>query len=89
MSLCGLGGGGKSGFWTGGEKIISISSHTHLCFCVSLNTGVVIIFDVRPATPPSPTPCGLVYFCKGLKGKLMLFTDACFLLFCFLIAGIY
>lgn len=70
-----------------GERRLFRSLHTHLGFCVSLNTGVVIIFDVRPATPPSPTNCGLVYFYKGLKK--MLFTDACFLLFCFLIAGIY
>lgn len=33
MSLCG-GGEEKSGFWTGGEKIISISSHTPWFLCL-------------------------------------------------------
>lgn len=41
-----------------GEKILQISS------CVSLNTGGVIIFGLRPAAPPSPTHGGLVDFYK-------------------------
>lgn len=47
-----------------GERRSFRSLQTHLCFCISLNTGVVIIFDLHPATPPSPTHCGLVNFYK-------------------------
>ncbi len=47
-----------------GERLFR-SLQTRLCFCNSLNTGVVIIFGLTPpATPPSPTHCGLVDFYK-------------------------
>lgn len=43
-----------------GERRLFTSLQTRLCFCISLNTGVVIIFGLHPATPPSLTHCGLV-----------------------------
>lgn len=46
-----------------GERLFR-SLQTRLCFCNSLNTGVVIIFGLHPTTPPSPTHCGLVDFYK-------------------------
>lgn len=47
-----------------GERRLFRSLQTRLCFCTSLNTGVVIIFGLHPAIPPSPTHCGLIDFYK-------------------------
>lgn len=51
-----------------GERRLFRSLQTRLCFCNSLNMGVVIIFGLHPAVPPflppSPTHCGLVDFYK-------------------------
>lgn len=74
-----------------GERRLFRSLQTCLCFCNSLNTGVVIIFGLHPAILPSLSYTlwfGRVL--QGFKGKLMLLQmHVFFVLFCFLIAGIY
>lgn len=45
-----------------GERRLFRSLQTRLCFCDSLNTGVVIIFGLHLAIPPPPTHCGLIDF---------------------------
>lgn len=64
MSLCGWKKKKKSLVSRPGERRLFRSLQTRLCFCISLNTGAVIIFGLHPATPPSPTHCGLVDFYK-------------------------
>lgn len=69
----------KSGFST---------EFSRLCFFDFLNMGVVITFGLHPAILSSLSyTLWFDRFLQGFKGKLMLFSDACFVLF--LIAGIY
>lgn len=72
-----------------GERRLFRSLQTCLCFCNSLNTGVVIIFGLHPGILPSLSYTlwfGRVL--QGFKGKLMLLQMHVFL-FCFVFNSWY
>lgn len=77
----------KSGFSTGGEKIIQISSNTPL-FLYLFEHGCCNYIWLTPCYPSLSYTLWFGRFLQGLKGKLMLLQMHVFFLF-FLIAGIY
>lgn len=90
MSLCGWGEEGKkkkSLVSRPGEReeYSDLFKHT-FCFCNSLNTGNYIW--LTSCYPFLSYTLWFDRFLQGLKGKLMLFTDACFL-FCFVFNSWY
>lgn len=68
-----------------GERRLFRSLQTCLCFCNSLNTGVVIIFGLHPGILSSLSyTLWFGRFLQGFKGKLMLLQmHVFFFSFCF------